>query len=300
MLVAIYFHSLVLFTVFYVIALITDILDGFIARKQRTSSNFGKKLDILADNFILCCVIIGLYFFQKQTIMKFALYFIGIFVYYLIVQLISLTKTKKLIFMRTFIANFTAIAFPFIVFYILFFKSRTAVLVYSILMIFSLTEKLFLQIYDKKQTIISLPIKKIFLFLIIFLIVSSVFILYKPKSELCFNEKCIEIEIMQSPEERALGLMYRQKISEDQGMLFIFDQPLKVNFWMKNVQFSIDMIFIDETNTIVHIEKNVPPCHKDPCPTYSSISEVKYVVEVVSGFCDKFNVKTNQTIEVIY
>ena len=42
MLVAIYFHSLVLFTVFYVIALITDILDGFIARKQRTSSNFGK------------------------------------------------------------------------------------------------------------------------------------------------------------------------------------------------------------------------------------------------------------------
>jgi len=104
---------------------------------------------------------------------------------------------------------------------------------------------------------------------------------------------------MTSPEERALGLMYRQKISEEEGMLFVFDQPSIVNFWMKNVQFSIDMIFISENNSIIHIEKNVPPCHNDPCPTYSSIKEVSYVVEVISGFSDKFNLKKNQTIEII-
>jgi len=75
--------------------------------------------------------------------------------------------------MRTLMANFTAVAFPFIVFFILFFKNKTAVLIYCILMVYSLTEKLFLQIYNKNLTIFSLKNFKIFfLFFFIFFIIS--------------------------------------------------------------------------------------------------------------------------------
>lgn len=300
MLVSVFFKSQLFFIIFYMIALLTDILDGFFARKHHTVSEFGKKLDIYADNFVLVCVILGLYYLKKQILLNSAIYFIGIFSYYLIVQLISLVKTKKLIFMRTYVANFTAIAFPFLVFFLVFFQSKTAIIIYSVLMIFSLTEKIFLQIYNKKLTIFNLKnFKKILMFFIIFLISSGFFVLYQPNQKLCFDDKCIEIEIMDTPEKRALGLMYRQRLSEEQGMLFIFDEPREVSFWMKNVQFSIDMIFVNENNTIIHIEKSVPPCYKEPCQKYPSQNKVKYVIEVISGFSDKYNLTNGQSIEII-
>ena len=200
--------------------------------------------------------------------------------------------------MRTYTANLTAILFPFAVFFIMFFESKTAVLTYGVLMIYSLTEKLILHLANKKNTIFLASFIQIILFLIIFISVSSLFFIYNPGTEVCFNERCIDAEVMDTPEERALGLMYRPKINETEGMLFIFPEPKVVSFWMKNVQFSIDMVFIDENKSIVRIEKGVPPCYKEPCLTYSSIKEVKYVVEVISGFSDKYNLTENTIIEI--
>jgi len=57
------------------------------------------------------------------------------------------------------------------------------------------------------------------------------------------------------------GLMFQEELPYDEGMLFVFDDSKKRSFWMSNMQFSLDIIWIDSQVNIVHIEKNVPPCN---------------------------------------
>ena len=76
-------------------------------------------------------------------------------------------------------------------------------------------------------------------------------------------------ELALSDEERAQGLMFREKIDEDQAMLFLFEEEDIHAFWMKNMRFAIDILWLDGEKRIVHIEKSVPPCLKDPCPSYT-------------------------------
>jgi uncharacterized membrane protein (UPF0127 family)/phosphatidylglycerophosphate synthase len=290
-------NKLILFLIFYILALVSDILDGFFARKFYQQTKFGGKFDIIADNFIVLCLLIGLYYLKSESL-KYWVYFAYIFVYYIFVQIISLVKVRKLIFMRTYVANFTAIFFPFVILSLIFSNTIVFVYVYCFLMIYSLTEKLFLQIKNKKYSIFRLKIKQILFFFLIVIILSSGIFLIKTQTHVCFEKKCIEVEIMDTAEKRALGLMYRQKINESEGMLFILDRVQIPKFWMKNVQFSIDMIFIDENLTIVDIEKGVPPCYYEPCLRYSPGSEVLYVVEVISGFSDTYNITKNKIIKI--
>lgn len=104
--------------------------------------------------------------------------------------------------------------------------------------------------------------------------------------ELCFPDKCIVIERALTPEEQARGLMFRTGIAEDEGMLFIFRDAGQRFFWMKNVPFPIDIIWLDEGKKVTGITR-AEPCVADPCRTYPSHGKVKYVVEVASGFSEK-------------
>lgn len=98
----------------------------------------------------------------------------------------------------------------------------------------------------------------------------------------------ITAETAATPEKRDLGLMYRPSLPAYRGMLFIFEYPVQYGFWMKNCEIPLDMIFIDEKDTIVDIKENVPPCKTiDPtqndCPSY--VPKAKYVkaLEVAGG-----------------
>lgn len=90
------------------------------------------------------------------------------------------------------------------------------------------------------------------------------------------------LEIADTPQEQEQGLMYRENLADDQGMLFIFPQAKKVNFWMKNTLIPLDMIFLDEDLKVVHVENAVPCPSKDGsnCPLYTSPQAVKYVLEI--------------------
>jgi hypothetical protein len=85
---------------------------------------------------------------------------------------------------------------------------------------------------------------------------------------LCHEEDCYSIEIADTPASRQQGLMFRENLPQDQGMLFVFDTPSDYRFWMKNTKLTLDMIWINQNYQIVHIESNVPPCTADPCPSY--------------------------------
>jgi uncharacterized membrane protein (UPF0127 family) len=102
----------------------------------------------------------------------------------------------------------------------------------------------------------------------------------------CVRKVCIQAEVVDSAEKRAKGLMFRQKLGEKEGMFFIFEDRGRHNFWMKNMKFSIDIIWINQDKVIVDIRKNVPPCQNE-CPSYTPLVNAKYVLEVNAGFTDK-------------
>ena len=106
-------------------------------------------------------------------------------------------------------------------------------------------------------------------------------------------------DLVSSEEDRARGLMFRDTINEDQGMLFVFESEGLYSFWMKNMNFSIDILWLDEQKRIVHVEKNVPPCKKEPCPSYATTIPAKYVLELKAGSIEKRELKLNDKIDFI-
>lgn len=123
------------------------------------------------------------------------------------------------------------------------------------------------------------------------LISSTVVFLTSPPVE-------VEVEIADSPEERQVGLMWREELGENEGMLFIFEEEQVLGFWMKNTLISLDMFFINKDFEIVKIHTAVP-CGADPCPTYSSGEQALYVVEVNGGFAGEKGIQEGERVEII-
>ncbi len=95
----------------------------------------------------------------------------------------------------------------------------------------------------------------------------------------------VTCEIASTNEERAQGLMNRDELAEDRGMLFVYDTPTEVSFWMKNTLIPLDMIFIDENGIVVNVEEaDVQTGIPDSQLThYHSDGPVKWVVEINQG-----------------
>ncbi len=105
----------------------------------------------------------------------------------------------------------------------------------------------------------------------------------------------INLEVTKTPKEQAMGLMYRTELADDRGMLFSFDPPRKVNFWMKNCKISLDMIFI-RSGVVKAIALDVPPCVAEPCPMYGSDVPVDQVIEVRGGRTRELGLKVGDRI----
>lgn len=98
----------------------------------------------------------------------------------------------------------------------------------------------------------------------------------------------IRAELADTTEKRARGLMYRQSLAHDRGMLFIFPEPQQWTFWMKNTKIPLDIIWMDQQKRIVYIERNVPGCGRsdDGCPQYQPTYDALYVLEVAAGMAE--------------
>ncbi len=88
------------------------------------------------------------------------------------------------------------------------------------------------------------------------------------------------VEVARSPEEQALGLMHRQSLAPDRGMLFPYDPPQPASFWMKNTLIPLDILFIRTDGTIARIAANTVPLSLDPVP---SLEPVAAVLEIAGG-----------------
>ena len=81
-----------------------------------------------------------------------------------------------------------------------------------------------------------------------------------PRGMVKLDDVVLEVQIADTDLSRASGLMFQDQLPFDQGMLLVFDSPNMRSIWMLNMQFSLDIIWIDGDGKVVHIEKNVPPC----------------------------------------
>ena len=109
-------------------------------------------------------------------------------------------------------------------------------------------------------------------------------------------------DLANTSEERQIGLMNRESMEQDEGMVFVFDSPLEVSFWMKDTLIPLDIIFINETGHIVNIAEAAPePDVSDSLLTrYPSDGPILWVVEINQGICAAEGIVPGTYIEIDY
>jgi len=110
-------------------------------------------------------------------------------------------------------------------------------------------------------------------------------------------DQVIQLEVARSPEEQAMGLMFRPRLDDNRGMLFPFKPARPVSFWMKNVVIALDMVFLRD-GTVVDIASNVPPCKAEPCPVYGPPSPVDQVIELRGGRAKELGLKRGDRLSI--
>ena len=112
------------------------------------------------------------------------------------------------------------------------------------------------------------------------------------------NEQIIFVELAITPQEREKGLMEREVLEDNNGMLFVFSDEGEYSFWMKNMEISLDIIWIDADGNVVYFVENVSPCVQSPCQTYSPNRDALYVLEVNPGVISALGIEENSEIVI--
>ncbi len=115
-----------------------------------------------------------------------------------------------------------------------------------------------------------------------------------PKDTILIGGETFWVEVMKTRESQTKGLSGRASLGEHEGMLFWFTRDDSYPFWMPNMHFSIDILWIDKNWTIAHIEESVPP--ESYPATFASPIPARYVLEVPAGTLKQIGVKIGQKI----
>ncbi|KAB7770729.1 DUF192 domain-containing protein [Xanthomonas maliensis] len=100
------------------------------------------------------------------------------------------------------------------------------------------------------------------------------------------------VELARNDAERAQGLMFRDALADDHGMLFIHDREEPLAYWMKNTKIALDILYFDNQLRLVSQQRDVPPCSAgDACPPYPSKRPARYVLELNAGQAAKLNLR---------
>lgn len=110
------------------------------------------------------------------------------------------------------------------------------------------------------------------------------------------QQRIVYVAIAANESERERGLMFRQELAADQGMLFIYPDQTRRALWMKNTLLALDVVFLAGDGRIVGLLKDLQPCAKDPCRIYDSKVAARYMLELPAGFIDKHIIKVGQKV----
>lgn len=129
--------------------------------------------------------------------------------------------------------------------------------------------------------------KSFFIVLIIFIIILSIFLIRNnSEPEVCLEESCFFVELAKTSAEKSKGLMFRESLENDKGMLFIYDSDGEYNFWMKNTLIPLDIIWIDSEGKIAYIKHEAQPCG-DECKTIRPQKNARFILEINGGIAEE-------------
>jgi len=147
----------------------------------------------------------------------------------------------------------------------------------------------------------TLKVVSSFIFLVLFF--GLIFIYGKPPSPsdikyVKIAGQNIEVDLATTAPEQEQGLSGRTELGPNEGMLFVFDTPGKYSFWMKDMLFPIDIIWLAPDSRVVYVKKDA---RSESYPeSFTPDEEAKYVLEVESGFADKYNLQVGDRVEFKY
>lgn len=107
------------------------------------------------------------------------------------------------------------------------------------------------------------------------------------------------VEIADDDAERARGLMFRDELADERGMLFIHEREEPLAYWMKNTRIPLDILYFDDARRLVSQQRDVPPCSLgDRCPNYPSRVPARYVLELNAGEAAKMQLQNGATLRL--
>jgi len=104
------------------------------------------------------------------------------------------------------------------------------------------------------------------------------------------NNVKLVADVAVNEEQKTKGLAIKENLSENEAMLFVFATAGNHAFWMKDMKFPIDIIWMDSNKTVVHVEHSLEPCTPVSCQIYQPNSNSLYALETIAGFANKYNV----------
>lgn len=116
--------------------------------------------------------------------------------------------------------------------------------------------------------------------------------------QVCHQESCVQVELAVSGQALERGLSGREGLADDEGMLFVFAEPGQYGFWMKDMKFNLDIVWLDAQGKIVDIKERLKPCTPDNCPVYKPYGRSMYVLEVNAGYCRKHGIMVGDILNL--
>lgn len=107
------------------------------------------------------------------------------------------------------------------------------------------------------------------------------------------NGKIVRVEVMQKPIDMGRGMMFRDSLPPDHGMLFLYAREGNYPNWMYQVKIPLDILWLDHARRVVQILPNTPPCPSKSakeCPNFGGTEKAQYVLELAAGMADKYGV----------
>lgn len=115
-------------------------------------------------------------------------------------------------------------------------------------------------------------------------------------AEIRLNDEILNVELASNSADRTLGLMGRSTLPEGQGMLFVYEKPQRLSFWMKNTRIPLDIGFFDATRRLIQIDHMDPP-QNGRLPVYRCPKMAQYALEVPQGWFERHNIELSTRLE---
>jgi uncharacterized protein len=111
------------------------------------------------------------------------------------------------------------------------------------------------------------------------------------------NGHVFTLEVAKTAQQQEIGLMFRQRLANNRGMLFPVIPPRPIDLWMKQTRINLDVIYI-RNGKIIKMDQNLAPCQPEQCEVYSSGADVDSVIEIAGGTAAKLQLQVGNTVDI--